>query len=109
MRAVTEILGAEAPATVPLSGARLRVLVAEPDAVRRRLICSLLRSEMIVVVEPPSRVQMLDAIKEAAPDILVGDARSLSPPSQSARGREVPSATIVTAYDPADLAITSGS
>jgi two-component system LytT family response regulator len=107
VRPVTEILGAEAPASVHLPSAPLRVLVAEPDAVSRRLICSLLKSELIMVVEPPNRAQMLNAIKESVPDILVMDAHSWSPTraeSLAALGSEVPLATIITAYDPADLA-----
>jgi two-component system LytT family response regulator len=83
----------------------LRVLVAEPDTVSRRLICSFLKSEAITIVEPPNRVQMLNAIKESVPDILVADAHSLSAPTRglAAPESEVPSATIVTAYNPADL------
>ena len=96
----------EAPASVYVPNAPIRVLVAEPDAVSRRLICSLLESETIMVVES-NHVRVLNAIKETFPDILVADARSLTPlqtESVSAFG-ELPSATIVTAYDPAELAV----
>jgi two-component system LytT family response regulator len=106
VRSVTETLGAGALALVHAPSASLRALVAEPDPVSRRLICSLLNSELIAVVESPNRVHMLDAIKESVPDILVADALSLSPSRAEipvALGSEVPAATIVTAYDPADL------
>jgi two-component system LytT family response regulator len=49
---------------------------------------------------------VLNAIKETFPDILVADARSLTPPQAESLSvfSELPSATIVTAYDPAELA-----
>lgn len=105
MRSVTEIPEPEAPASAYVPKAPIRVLVAEPDAVSRRLICSLLESEMLMVVES-NHVRVLNAIKETFPDLLVADARALTPlqtESLSAFG-ELPSATIVTAYDPAELA-----
>lgn len=105
MRSFVEIPEPEAPASVYVPNAPMRVLVAEPDAVSRRLICSLLESEMIMVVES-NHVRVLNAIKETFPDILVADARSLAPlQTESVSGfGELPSATIVTAYDPAELA-----
>jgi DNA-binding LytR/AlgR family response regulator len=74
--------------------------------VSRRLICSLLESETIMVVES-NHIRVLSAIKETFPDILVADARSLTPlQTESLSGLgELPSATIVTAYDPAELAL----
>jgi two-component system LytT family response regulator len=60
---------------------------------------------MIVVVES-NHVRVLNAIKETFPDILVADAHSLTPlqPESLSVFGELPSATIVTAYDPAELA-----
>lgn len=85
----------------------LRILVAEPDAVSRRLICSSLKSQTVMLAESGSNAQMIDAITQSAPDILVADAHALSPflaESLIDLNSKRPSATIVTAYDPADLA-----
>jgi two-component system LytT family response regulator len=104
LRSLDGIAVVEAPVLDILS-APLRVVVAEPDAVSRRLICSLLESELIMVVDS-SHVQVLHTIKKNFPDVLVADVRALSPlekESLSAFG-DLPSATIVTGYDPADLA-----
>jgi two-component system LytT family response regulator len=105
LRPFTEITVAEPPAVLDVFSAPLRVVVAEPDAVSRRLICSLLESELIMVVDS-NHVPVLHTIKKSSPDIVVADARALSTlgkESLSAFG-ELPSATIVTAYDPAELA-----
>jgi two-component system, LytTR family, response regulator len=80
----------------------MRVLVAEPDAVSRRLICSLLECESGITVTCVDDSRLLSSIQESAPDLVILDAHIAAirrAPSWEAVGVKRAPATIVTAYD----------
>ena len=68
VRSVPEIAGVEVPASVQGHDRPFRVLVSEPDAVSRRLICSLLRCESDMTLEWPTTGRIVSTIQEFAPD-----------------------------------------
>jgi two-component system LytT family response regulator len=93
---------AEAPALVHTQAAPIRVLVAEPDTVSRRLICSLVESEPEMMVECVDEPRMRSLIQDSAPDLVIADARTLSIQrivSWKDFGVNSRFVTIVTAYD----------
>lgn len=107
MRAVPEILGVEAPASVHVHEAAIRVLVVEPDAGSLRLICSLIEGEPGMTVECVDSSRLISSIQERAPDLVILDAHTPAigrDKTWDALGIKSPLATIVTAYDPALLA-----
>jgi two-component system LytT family response regulator len=80
----------------------IRVLVAEPDAVSRRLICSLLECESGITVTCVDDSRLVPSIQESAPDLVILDAHLAAirrAPSWEAVGVKRAPATIVTAYD----------
>jgi two-component system LytT family response regulator len=84
----------------------LRVLVSEPDITSRRLICALLQSDGETTVTCVEDSQLLSAIDEAAPHIVMVDAHSPSirrALNWEALGIEEAPATIVTGFDPSTV------
>ena len=80
----------------------IRVLVAEPDTVSRRLICSLLECESGITVTCVDDSRLVSSIQESAPDLVILDAHIAAirrAPSWEAVGVKRAPATIVTAYD----------
>jgi two-component system, LytTR family, response regulator len=80
----------------------IRVLVAEPDAVSRRLICSLLECESGITVTCVDDSRLVSSIQENAPDLVILDAHIAAirrAPNWEAVGVKRAPATIVTAYD----------
>jgi len=107
LRAFPEILRLEAPASVHVHSAPIRILVAEPDAVSRRLICSVVECEPEMTAECVNDSLLLSSIQESAPDLVILDANTpviKRGGSWGALGVKSPPATILTAYDPAVLA-----
>lgn len=83
--------------------APLRVLVAEPDTSSRRLICALLQCNAETTVTCVEDSQLLSAIDETAPDLVIVDVHSPSirrALSWEALRIEPAPATIVTGFDP---------
>ncbi len=101
MRSSLEIRETETTAPADLSP--IRVLVSEPDAVSRRLICSLLERESEMTVTCVDESRLVSSIEESAPDLVILDIHTPSirrVPSWEAVGVKGAPATIVTAYDP---------
>ena len=79
------------------------MLVSEPDAVSRRLICSLLECESGMTVTCVDDSMLVSSIQESAPDLVILDVHTPAisrAPSWEAVGIKRAPATIVTAYDP---------
>ena len=107
MRSLPELPGAEVQAWGNVYCAPIRVLVAEPDVVSRRLICSLVECEPEMTAECVDDSLMISAIQENGPELVILDAKTnviRRGESWDTLGIEAPPATIVTAYDPAALA-----
>ena len=80
----------------------IRVLVAEPDVVSRRLICSLLECESGITVACVDDSRLVSSIQESAPDLVILDAHIAAirrAASWEAVGVKRAPETIVTAYD----------
>lgn len=80
----------------------IRVLVAEPDPVSRRLICSLLEYESGMTATCVDDSRLVSSIQDSAPDLVIVDVHTPAigrAPSWEALGIKSPPATIVTAYD----------
>ncbi len=106
LRSFPEIPAADVPAPCYVPGAPIRVLVAEPDAVSRRLICSLVECEPEMTAECVEDSRLVSAIQENAPELVILDANTPGirrGGSWHALGIQSPLTTIVTAYDPAAL------
>jgi len=87
-------------------GAPIRVLIAEPDAVSRRLICSLVECEPEMTAECVDDSRLILSIQETVPELVIVDANTpliRRRGTWGALGVEPPLATIVTAYDSAAL------
>src|SRR6266481_7419780 len=81
----------------------IRVLVSEPDAVSRRLICLLLECEAGMTVTCVDDSRLVSSIQESVPDLVILDVHTPAigrAPSWEAVGIKRAPATIVTAYDP---------
>ncbi len=107
MRSFPEILGTGAQASVYVHSAPIRVLVAEPDAVSRKLICSLVECEPQMTADCVDDSRLVSTIHERAPDLVILDAYTPAirrDGSWDTLGVKSPPVTIVTAYDPAALA-----
>lgn len=81
----------------------LRVLLSEPDAASRKLICSLLENEPGIAVACVDDSKLVASLLESAPDLVVLDVHT--PAVRGARswgalGINPDPATIVTGYDP---------
>jgi two-component system LytT family response regulator len=106
LRSFPELLGTGAQASVYVHGAPIRVLVAEPDDVSRRLICSVVQCEPEITAECVDDSRLVSAIHESAPDLVIFDAYTPAirgDGSWDVLGIKSPPVTIVTAYDPAAL------
>jgi two-component system LytT family response regulator len=106
VRSFPEIFAEEAPESVRLQVAPIRVLVAEPDAVSRKLICSIVDDEPEMSIDCVDGLQLVSSIQESAPHLVIVDAHTPSIKrvgSWQAVGIKSPPATIVTAYDSAAL------
>ena len=84
----------------------IRVLVSEPDAGSRRLICSLLESESGITVACADDSKLVSSILEIAPDLAIVDVHT--PAIKHARswhavGISPAPATIITGYDPSEV------
>jgi two-component system, LytTR family, response regulator len=81
----------------------IRVLVSEPDAVSRRLLCSLLEGESGMTVTCVDDSRLVSSIQESAPDLVIVDVHTPAirrSTSWEATGIKSAPVTIVTAYDP---------
>lgn len=92
----------------PLQGAPIRVMLAESDAVSRRLIHSVLEDEPDVALDPVDQTALLASMHERAPDIVILDIHT--PVVQRAESWEAvgvapPPVTIVTAYDAGSVSL----
>jgi len=108
VRSDPEIPAVEALAVGYGHVAPIRVLVAEPDAVSRRLICSLVEGEGEMTAECVDDSRLVSSIQETAPDLVIFDAHTPAirrGAKWDALGIESPPAAIVTAYDSAALAV----
>ncbi len=84
----------------------IRVVVVEPDAGSRRLICSLVEGEPGMTVECVDDSRLVSSVQVHAPDLVILDAHTPAIRERKtwdALGIKSPPATIVTAYDPAVL------
>jgi two-component system LytT family response regulator len=84
----------------------VRVLVAEPDAVSRRLICSILDREADVSFQCIDNSDVVEAIQDFAPDLVIVDTHNAAirrAANWEALGVKSPPATIVTSYDASSL------
>jgi len=82
----------------------MRVLVAKPDTISRRLICSILESASDAEVRCVDNSRLLASIQECDPDLVILDIHTTDTRRASnweALGVKSPPATIVTAYDAA--------
>jgi len=108
LRSLPEIPAADVPELGYVPGAPIRVLVAEPDAVSRRLICSLVECEPEMTAECVEDSRLVSSIQETAPDLVIFDAHTPAirrGAKWDVLGIESPPAAIVTAYDSAALAV----
>jgi two-component system LytT family response regulator len=90
----------------------IRVVVSEPDAVSRRLICSLLECESGITVTCVDDSRLVSSIQESAPDLVIVEVHT--PAIRRASGWEAVGiksapATIVTAYDPSSVSAFASS
>lgn len=102
-----EIFGVEPTPSAHVHLAPIRVLVAEPDAASRRLICLLVEGEPGMTAECVDASRLLSSVQEHAPDLVILDANTQAISRDKpwgALGIKSPPAAIVTAYDPAALA-----
>ncbi|HEV2731899.1 MAG TPA: LytTR family DNA-binding domain-containing protein [Terriglobales bacterium] len=102
MRSFPEIAGLETSTPGQAHGAPIRVLVSEPDAVSRRLICSLLEYEPGMTVTCVDDSRLVSSIQESPPDLVILDVHTPAirrAPSWEALGIKSAPVTIVTAYD----------
>jgi two-component system, LytTR family, response regulator len=90
----------------------IRVLVSEPDAVSRRLICLLLECESGMTVTCVDDSRLVSSIQGRAPDLVILDVHTPAirrAPSWEAVGIKRAPATIVTAYDPSAVSAFASS
>lgn len=81
----------------------LRVLVSGPDIISRRLICTLLQSDAETTVSCVEDFQLLSAVRETAPHIVILDVHSPSirrALNWETLGIQEAPATIITGFDP---------
>ena len=84
----------------------VRVLIAEPDAVSRRLICTMLEREPDVNFQCIDNSDVVAAIQDSAPDLVIVDTQTTAirrAANWEALGLTSPPATIVTSYDKTSL------
>ncbi len=103
MRSIPPIFGLEALAPHHFHSEPIRVLLSEPDAASRRLICSLLDSQSSMKVVCVEDSKLLSSIHEIDPDVVILDVHAPAirrAPNWGALGIRSAPVTIVTAYDP---------
>ena len=91
---------------------QIRVLVSEPDAVSRRLICSLLECESGMTVTCVDDSRLVSSIQENVPDLVILDVHAPAvrrAQSWEAVGIKRAPATIITAYDPSAVSAFASS
>ena len=106
MRFTPEILGSGAAASAPMYVRPVRVLVSEPDAVSRGLICSLLKCEPEMTVTCVDDSKLVPSIHESAPDLVIVDVHTPAIRRASnweAVGVDPAPVTIVTGYNPSTV------
>ena len=106
LRSFLELPGEQVQTLGYVPGAPIRVLVAEPDVVSRRLICSLVECEPEMTAECVDDSRLVSSIQETVPELVILDANTPGirrGGNWDALGVEPPLATIVTAYDSAAL------
>lgn len=84
----------------------IRVLVAEPDAVSRRVICAILENEADVSFQCIDNSDVVGAIQDFSPDLVIVDTHTPAirrAANWEALGVKSPSATILTSYDKTSL------
>src|ERR1700693_2195474 len=90
----------------------IRVLVSEPDAVSRRLICSLLECESGMTVTCVDDSRLVSSIQDSFPDLVILDVHAPAirrAQSWEAVGIKRAPATIITAYDPSAVSAFASS
>jgi two-component system LytT family response regulator len=83
-------------------GAPIRVLVAEPDTVSRRLICSILESECDATILCVDSSRLIPSIQDFEPDLVILDINTTEISRTSAwedLGMKSSAAAIITGYD----------
>lgn len=106
MRSAYEVFVAETPQSAHMQVPPIRVLVVEPDAVSRELICSIASDEPEMTIDCVDGPRLLSSIQESSPDLVIVDAHTPSIRQAGiwqSFGIKSPPATIITAYDPAAL------
>lgn len=81
----------------------VRVLVAEPDAVSRRLICAMLEKEPDITLQYVDTSEVVAAIHKLCPDLVIVDIQTPAirrAANWEALGIQSPPATILTSYHP---------
>jgi two-component system, LytTR family, response regulator len=106
LRSFSEIPEMTASSSLHAQGEPIRVLVAEPDATSRHLICSLLACEPEITAKYIDGSCLVSSVREIFPDAVILDANT--PAIRQAGGWsglevQAPAVTIVTAYDSASL------
>jgi len=102
VRSFPETAGLDTTTPGHVHGAPIRVLVSEPDAVSRRLICSRLECERGITVTCVDDSRLVSSIQEIAPDLVIVDVHTPAirrASSWEAVGIRSAPVTIVTAYD----------
>jgi two-component system LytT family response regulator len=90
----------------------IRVLLSEPDAASRRLICSLLECESGMTVTCADGSRLVASIQENVPDLVILDVHAPAvrrAQSWEALGIKRAPTTIVTAYDPSAVSAFASS
>jgi two-component system LytT family response regulator len=98
--------GGESTQLAGQPGATLRILVAEADATSSRLMRSILENESDVTVEFIDDSNLLSAVQEMNPDLVILDMQTNAirrAANWEALGVKSPPATIVTSYDASSL------
>jgi CheY-like chemotaxis protein len=92
------------PVAIAEQGAPIRVLVVEPDAASRRLICSILENETEDTVLCVDSSRLLPSIHEFRPDLVMLDVNATSRTAAwEYLGMKSGIATIITGYDATSL------
>jgi len=106
VRPFVEIPASETRLSPHVQTLPIRVLVSEPDAVSRRLICSLLECEPAMTVTCVDASRLVSSIQESVPDLVILDIHTPAirlAPSWEAVGIKSAPVTIVTAFDPSAM------
>jgi two-component system, LytTR family, response regulator len=102
----TEISKPDAIGSLHVQKEPIRVLISEPDAVSRRLMCVLLEYESGMTVTCVDDSKLVSSIQESTPDLVIVDVHTPAIkrcPNWQSAGIESAPITIVTAYDPSAM------